>query len=92
MGRTAPTAFAAVGEISLSGQVRPCSHLEQRIAAAARRGVRSLLVPKAQAAGRNSSRIELIPIDRVGQALEFLAVAGPAKPTAKQKTLKQSTD
>lgn len=90
LGRTTPPAFAAIGEISLSGQIRPCSHLEQRIAAAARRGVRSLLVPQAQADARTANRIELIPVDRIGQAMEFLAPAGPPRTPTKQKTLKQS--
>ena len=92
MGQTVPPGFAAVGEVSLSGQIRPCSHLEQRIAAAARRGVRCLAVPAAQADTRNSGRIELLPVERISQALDFLAPTGPESAGAKPKRLKQSTN
>jgi DNA repair protein RadA/Sms len=92
MGRTAPSGFAAVGEVGLSGQVRPCSHLEQRIAAAARRGVRTLAVPAAQAGTCRNPQIELIPIERISQAIEIIGAqasdSGPLRP----KRPKQSTN
>jgi len=92
MGRTAPAGFAAVGEVSLTGQVRPCSHLEQRIAAAARRGVRCLAVPAAQVQGVHAARMELIPVERIGQALEFLGASTATQAPGKPKRLKQSTN
>ena len=73
MGRTPPAAFAAVGEVGLTGQIRPCTHLEQRIAAAARRGVKHLAVPAGQVPSRNSGpKIDLWPVTHISQALEFL--------------------
>ena len=51
MGRAVPAAFAAVGEVGLTGQVRACAHLEQRIAAAARRG--GSCARRARRAGRH---------------------------------------
>ncbi len=87
MGRTVPPAFAAVGEVGLTGQLRPCSHLEQRLAAAARRGVQSIAVPMAQAeTAPRGVRIQLLPVEHVSQAMEFLALEsrpkGPRKPLA----------
>jgi len=76
-GRTAPAAFAAVGEVGLTGQIRPCSHLEQRMAAAARRGVRYLALPAGQIPAKVSGlKIELWPVDHLSAALEFLSPAG----------------
>jgi len=76
-GRTAPAAFAAIGEVGLTGQIRPCSHLEQRMAAAARRGVRYLALPAGQIPAKVSGlKIELWPVDHLCAALEFLSPAG----------------
>ncbi|NDC16191.1 MAG: hypothetical protein EBZ76_13785 [Synechococcaceae bacterium WB9_2_170] len=81
MGRTPPAAFAAVGEVGLTGQIRPCSHLEQRVAAAARRGVKYLALPAGQVPPRVSGlKVELWPVAHISQALEFL---NPAKSGAK---------
>jgi len=73
MGKTAPAAFAAIGEVGLTGQIRPCSHLEQRIAAASRRGVRYLAMPAGQIPSKVAElKIELWPVDHISSALEFL--------------------
>jgi DNA repair protein RadA/Sms len=93
MGRTTPAGFAALGEVSLTGQIRACGHLEQRVAAAARRGVRCLAVPAGQEVSRvSTSRIELLPIEHLSQALEILSPARPPKATERPQRLKQSTD
>jgi DNA repair protein RadA/Sms len=74
LGRVVPGSFAAMGEVGLTGQVRPCSHLEQRVAAAARRGVRVLAVPAAQAGIRpGGSKIEMLPVEHISQVLEVLS-------------------
>jgi DNA repair protein RadA/Sms len=44
-GRPIPDGSAFVGEVSLTGQVRPVPGMRQRIAAAARAGVRRVIVP-----------------------------------------------
>ncbi len=48
-GRTAPPAFAAIGEVGLTGEVRPVRQLEQRVAEVVRRGGQVVLVPRSQA-------------------------------------------
>ncbi len=72
-GRTAPAAFAAIGEVGLTGQIRPCSHLEQRMAAAARRGVKCLALPAGQVPSRTTGlKMDLWPVSHISQAMEFL--------------------
>ena len=93
MGRTVPAAFAAIGEVGLTGQVRPCAHLEQRVAAAARRGVRMLAVPAGQAATRVSgAKIELCPVDHLSRAIDFLQPHRPAGAAKNAARPKQSTN
>jgi DNA repair protein RadA/Sms len=82
LGRAVPAGFAAVGEISLSGQIRPCSQMNERIAACARRGLTCLAVPAAQRI-RTASPIELLEIDHVSAAIELLGVAASGKNRAK---------
>ncbi len=79
-GKTAPPAFAAIGEVGLTGQIRSCGHLEQRISAAARRGVRLLALPALQmspqiASGVSGSRIQFCPVEHVSEALELLSAS-----------------
>ena len=44
-----PADVAVVGEVALSGDVRPVGHLDQRVAEAARLGYRRILLPKGAA-------------------------------------------
>jgi DNA repair protein RadA/Sms len=93
MGRTVPASFAAVGEVGLTGQMRPCAHLEQRIAAAARRGVRVLAVPAGQAGTRvTGAKIELCPIDHLSRAIEFLQARAAGNGSKISGQPKQSTN
>jgi len=76
--RALPALTAVVGEVTLSGEVRPVRQLDARIAAARRRGVRTLLVPSAQiddapaGSRRADGGIELVPVRRISDALERL--------------------
>jgi len=86
LGRVVPGAFAAMGEVGLTGQVRPCSHLEQRVAAAARRGVRVLALPAAQAEIRlGSSKIQILPLEHISQVLEVLIPAAGSPVSRKSR-------
>lgn len=49
-GRAAPAGFAALGEVGLTGEVRPVRHVEQRVAEVMRRGGRLIAVAQQQAA------------------------------------------
>jgi len=67
--RPLPERMAVVGEVGLSGEVRPVRRLKERLAEAAKLGMETLIVP----AGSRTRRIdgaEVIAIDRVSQAME----------------------
>ena len=51
-----PADVAVVGEVALSGDVRPVGHLDQRVAEAARLGYRRILVPQG-----SSKRLSSVP-------------------------------
>lgn len=63
------------GEVGLSGEIRPVSRIEQRIAEAQKLGFRRILVPENNIKGINLKLlhgIEIIPVARVEQALREL--------------------
>lgn len=62
------------GEVGLSGEIRPVSRLEQRIAEAEKLGFRRMLVPAQGIKGIDQSRLrlELIPVRRVAEAVRAL--------------------
>ena len=51
-GTALPGDFAAIGEVALSGDIRPVPMLSERVSEAARLGFRTLLVPLRAAAAR----------------------------------------
>jgi DNA repair protein RadA/Sms len=71
LGRAVPDGFAAIGEIGLSGQLRPVSQMHERIAAAARRGVTRLVVPASQKV-QAPKTLEIIKIEHISAAFELL--------------------
>ncbi len=62
------------GEVGLSGEIRPVSRLEQRIAEAEKLGFRRMLVPAQGMKGidRKNIHIELVPVGRVAEAVREL--------------------
>ena len=63
------------GEVGLSGEIRPVSRIEQRIAEAQKLGFRRILVPENNVKGLNLKLfhgIEITPVERVEQALREL--------------------
>jgi DNA repair protein RadA/Sms len=78
---TIPRDTCAIGEISLTGQIRPVSRLEHRLHEAARLGFTTAVVPKPrrQATQRkndtlNIPNIKLIEVDSLRQALQALDI------------------
>jgi DNA repair protein RadA/Sms len=80
--RGAGAATAAIGEISLSGDLRSVRQLELRVQAAVRRGANVLLVPRAQAdaaraavrsAGAAGASAEVVAAASIRDALDTLA-------------------
>ncbi len=75
-----PPDIAVIGEVALSGDIRPVGHLDQRVAEAARLGYRRILVPPASG-GRSPSvppGATLVALPHLSRALESLAARGPA--------------
>ena len=62
------------GEVGLSGEIRPVSRIEQRIAEAQRLGFRRMILPAHNMNGLNPSQyqIQLIPVRRVVEAVREL--------------------
>lgn len=68
------TGVALCGEVGLSGEVRPVSHIEQRIAEAEKLGFSTIIIPKLNLKGNDLSKfhIEIIPVRKVEEALRNL--------------------
>lgn len=62
------------GEVGLSGEVRPVSRIEQRIAEAEKLGFQHIIIPKYNLKGIDSKRfsIEIVPVKKVEEALRAL--------------------
>uniref|UniRef100_A0A832MLT7 DNA repair protein RadA n=1 Tax=Eiseniibacteriota bacterium TaxID=2212470 RepID=A0A832MLT7_UNCEI len=75
----------AVGEVSLSGELRRVAHLDQRVREAERLGFARVGVPAVQADEARGGRIEVVPLATVRDAIESLLgerVAPPAEERA----------
>jgi DNA repair protein RadA/Sms len=72
----------AVGEVSLSGELRRVSRLESRAREAAQIGFRRAGVPRVQAAEAKDCGLELVPLATVREAIESLLgeKQGPVTP------------
>ena len=70
-----PKDVAVIGEVALSGDIRPVGHLAQRVAEAARLGYRRILVPpgSCQRLRSRPEAAELGEIEHVGSAFDQLA-------------------
>ena len=66
--------WCMAGEVGLSGEVRPVSRIEQRIAEAEKLGFTDMIIPKYNLSGLNTKkfRIELHPVRKVEEALREL--------------------
>lgn len=66
--------WCMAGEVGLSGEVRPISRIEQRIAEAEKLGFSHIIIPKYNLQGFNHKKfkIELIPVRKVEEALRAL--------------------
>ena len=68
-GVAAPTDAAFVGEIALTGVVRPVSAMEQRIAAARASGIARVFAPVER--GGRSHAFDVVPVHRVADAIAW---------------------
>ena len=62
------------GEVGLSGEIRPVSRIEQRIAEAGKLGFERIIIPSANMHGLNTKKsgIEIIPVNKVEEAFKQL--------------------
>ncbi len=62
--------YVLMGEVGLTGEIRPVSHIEQRISESEKLGFKSILIPgQNYRKVRKSFGIELIPVDKISLAL-----------------------
>ncbi len=66
--------WCMAGEVGLSGEVRPVSRIEQRVAEAEKLGFTNIIVPKYNLQGLNAKRhkIQVQSVRKVGEALRLL--------------------
>jgi DNA repair protein RadA/Sms len=70
-----PPDVAVIGEVALSGDIRPVGHLAQRVGEAARLGYRRILVPRGALLriGSVPDGVRVVELEHLGRALEALA-------------------
>jgi DNA repair protein RadA/Sms len=73
-----PIDLLAIGEVALSGDIRPVPMLAERVAEAARLGFRRLLVPSGSSARLKGRQVQaaLVEVRNLEQALTAMRRAG----------------
>ena len=72
---TLPPAMAYIGEVALTGEIRPVSRLDKRISECARLGYTHLIVPKSEKLPRIDG-VELTPVSTLTDAVRLLTGTG----------------
>jgi DNA repair protein RadA/Sms len=70
--RPIPGKVVTFGEIGLAGEVRPAPRGQDRLKEAAKLGFEKAIVPKANVPKGKIAEIEVIPVERVDQAVQLL--------------------
>ncbi|MCT8466965.1 DNA repair protein RadA [Chromohalobacter canadensis] len=70
--RNLPRELVAFGEVGLSGEIRPVPSGQERIVEAAKHGFTRAIVPRANAPRKAPEGMEVIAVDKLGDALEAL--------------------
>jgi len=73
-----PEGAAFVGEVALTGQIRSCPAMPQRLAAARAAGCRVVYAPEGSAAPIEGMRI--VPVSRLGEALTWASMPASRRP------------
>ena len=71
--------LVVVGEMGLSGELRPVPQMERRIAEAARLGFKRCLIPESAKISPQAKGIDLVTAGTVAQALRLALVRAPKK-------------
>ncbi len=73
LDRPLPTGFCLCGEVGLSGEVRPVSRIEQRVAEAAKLGFKEIIIPQANQKGlRTMDGIKVTTAKQVEEVFRVL--------------------
>ncbi len=67
-----PAKSLVFGEVGLAGEIRPVQRGQERIREAAKLGFRRALVPAANRPKHPLEGIEVVPVERVADALDYL--------------------
>jgi DNA repair protein RadA/Sms len=68
--KTVPNSLIAFGELGLTGEVRPVAYGEERLREAQKQGFKIAIVPRENAPRKALEGLRVIPVGRVGEALE----------------------
>jgi DNA repair protein RadA/Sms len=68
--RTVPNSLISFGELGLTGEVRPVAYGEERLREAQKQGFKIAVVPKENTPRKPLDGLHVIPVARVGEALE----------------------
>jgi DNA repair protein RadA/Sms len=70
--RALPEKLAVFGEVGLTGEVRPVSRGQERLREAAKLGFTRAIVPRANKPKQSPPGLEVVGVNRIGEALEAL--------------------
>ena len=69
-----PKGVCLTGEVGLSGEIRQVTRIEQRIGEAEKLGFKSIVIPKNNTKGINTSKskIKIVEVSKVEEAFKYL--------------------
>ncbi|GED23841.1 DNA repair protein RadA [Halomonas sabkhae] len=70
--RSLPRELVVFGEVGLSGEIRPVPSGQERIVEAAKHGFKRAIVPRGNAPKQSPEGMEVVPVDKLSDALEAL--------------------
>ncbi len=68
-----PRNLVVFGEVGLAGEIRPCPRGQERLKEAAKLGFRVAIVPKANLPKAKITNLQVIPVERIDEALRAAA-------------------
>jgi DNA repair protein RadA/Sms len=69
--KVVPNSLISFGEIGLTGEVRPVAYGEERLKEAQKQGFKLAIVPRENAPRKPLQGLDVVPVARVGEALEL---------------------
>jgi DNA repair protein RadA/Sms len=70
--RAIPEKVVVFGEVGLAGEVRPAPRGQERLREAAKLGFEKAVVPRANQPKARISGLEVLPVERIEQAVQLL--------------------